>query len=102
MDRLRADGLSGWYLPQAKIVHVLPAEKCGLDYIAKKVEAQGVFVGYLNTGVDPKHYPFFGDDFNVLVGGEDDPALPRGHELRGPLPGGIFLSTAATGNAALD
>jgi hypothetical protein len=41
--RLRNFGMSGYYLPDAGVVHFVPAEKCSLRFCSRSVEANGVY-----------------------------------------------------------
>ena len=41
MQRLQLAGLRPWYLPQARIRHFVPAQKCRLRHIAARREAHG-------------------------------------------------------------
>jgi glycosyltransferase involved in cell wall biosynthesis len=43
MSRLKRLGLSGWYVPKAKIIHTVPAAKCTLAHIAERAEAYGEY-----------------------------------------------------------
>lgn len=43
MDRLRQHGWSSWYLPRAKLIHFVPAEKCRLKHIVARAEASGIY-----------------------------------------------------------
>jgi glycosyltransferase involved in cell wall biosynthesis len=59
--RLRNCGMSGYYLPDAGVVHFVPAEKCSLRFCGGSVEANGVywvssddFVPFLNSAEWPR------------------------------------------------
>ena len=43
MIRLRRNGLQGWYLPQAELVHFVPEGKCTLRHIAGREEASQAY-----------------------------------------------------------
>ena len=45
MERLRAIGLSPWYVPAAKILHFVPSSKTTLKYIAAKAKARAYYSG---------------------------------------------------------
>lgn len=44
MHRLGKRGLSGWYVPEAKVVHFVPAHKCTLKHIAARARASGYYL----------------------------------------------------------
>lgn len=41
LERLRAVGIQPWYVPEAAVLHFVPAHKCSLPYIAGGWEAHG-------------------------------------------------------------
>jgi len=41
MDRLSASGMSGWYLPGARVLHFVPASKCTVKFLGENAEAIG-------------------------------------------------------------
>ncbi len=41
MRRLRQDGLTTWYIPEAKVYHIVPKRKCGQAHIGRRWEAIG-------------------------------------------------------------
>lgn len=45
MERLKANGLSPWYIPEAKIVHFVPKDKTTLKHISDREEAWGYYLG---------------------------------------------------------
>jgi len=43
MDRLTATGMSGWYLPEARVLHFVPASKCTVEFLGENAEAIGSY-----------------------------------------------------------
>ena len=43
MDRLTASGMSGWYLPDARVLHFVPAWKCTVKFLGQNAEAIGSY-----------------------------------------------------------
>ena len=43
MDRLTAIGMSGWYLPEARVLHFVPASKCTVEFLGQNAEAIGSY-----------------------------------------------------------
>lgn len=54
MERLRERGLLGWYVPEAKVKHFVPAHKCTLKHIAARVEAAAYYQARkMSDGAEP-------------------------------------------------
>jgi glucosyl-dolichyl phosphate glucuronosyltransferase len=51
MDSLNEQGMSAWYLPEARVVHFPPASKCSLRYFIKATEAFGHYCAIKSCGV---------------------------------------------------
>jgi hypothetical protein len=86
MDRLRRMGVAPWYLPRARVAHVLPEAKCSFQYIAGIIEASG------------EHYAMTGR-FGYFLRAR--PRLRWWCRRDGPMLGGIparlYLKVAALG-----
>jgi glycosyltransferase involved in cell wall biosynthesis len=50
MMRLQRNGLAGWYLPEAVVIHFVPGKKCTLEHIAARAEANGAYQARLSLG----------------------------------------------------
>lgn len=49
MDRLKKIGLTPWYVPEARLIHLVPADKCRLKHIAARNEAGTLHETYENA-----------------------------------------------------
>ena len=58
MGRLKAQGLSAWYLPAARVVHFVPATKCCLKHIAARREAHAFSNAHKLLGGDQGAFIF--------------------------------------------
>ncbi len=58
MDRLRAQGLRGLYLPEAALSHWVPAEKCTARHIGDRAQAAAAFAIRVADRLPPGRYLF--------------------------------------------